>query len=249
MLKAVIFDFDGVLVDSELLHYQAFNHVLAPFGVKMSLQEYYDKFLGLSDEELLRLLDKQNHLNLSEQQLQKLLKEKAVSFKELAESQATVFEGVPEFLKMLADNKIPMAVCSGALLPEIEMILFAASPTGKGAGLRNYFDVIVSAEQVKKGKPDPEGFLLALKLLNKKANQPVVSEPVLSSVEGVEPPIKPQDCIVIEDSHWGLEAARNAGMHPVAVTNTYSAEHLKPADKVIEHLNDLSIAELHAICV
>jgi beta-phosphoglucomutase len=225
MLKAVIFDFDGVLVDSELLHYQAFNHILAPFGVKMSLQEYYDKFLGLSDEELLRLMNKQNHLNLSEQRLKKLLKEKTLSFKRLASTQATVFEGVPDFLNMLFQNKIPMAICSGALLDEIEMIL-------KGADLRNYFDVIVSAEQVKKGKPDPEGFLLALKLLNKKTNQP----------------IKPQDCIVIEDSHWGLEAARNAGMHPLAVTNTYSADQLNPADKVIENLSELSISDLHALC-
>jgi beta-phosphoglucomutase len=208
-----------------LLHYQAFNRILSPLGVKMSLQEYYDKFLGLSDEELLRLLDKQNHLNLSEQRLQKLLKEKALAFKELASTQASVINGVPQFCKLLADNKIPMAICSGALLDEIEMIL-------KGANLRSYFDVIVSAEQVKKGKPDPEGFLLALKLLNKKAR----------------PPIKPQDCIVIEDSHWGLEAARNAGMHPVAVTNTYSADQLKPADKIIANLRELSLDDLNTLC-
>jgi beta-phosphoglucomutase len=225
MLKAVIFDFDGVLVDSELLHYQAFNHILSPLRVNMSTQQYYDQYLGLSDEELLRLLDKQNNLNLSEQRLQKLLKEKALAFKELASTQATVIAGVPQFLKMLADNKIPMAVCSGALLGEIEMIL-------KGAGLRNYFDVIVSAEQVEKGKPDPEGFLLALKLLNKKANQS----------------INPQDCIVIEDSHWGLEAARAAGMHPLAVTNTYSADQLKPSDKTIANLSELTLPDLNSLC-
>ena len=96
----------------------------------------------------------------------------------------------------------------------------------------NFFEVIVSAEQVERGKPDPEGFLLALKLLNKKLKKS----------------IKPENCVVIEDSHWGLEAAKAAGMQAVAITNTYAAEHLKPADKVIAHLNDLSIAELHAIC-
>jgi beta-phosphoglucomutase-like phosphatase (HAD superfamily) len=126
---------------------------------------------------------------------------------------------------MLADNKIPMAVCSGALLPEIEMIL-------KGAGLRHFFDVIVSAEQVKKGKPDPEGFLLALKLLNKKTSQP----------------INPQDCIVIEDSHWGLEAARAAGMHPIAVTNSYSADQLKPSDRTVANLNQLTLEDLCSLC-
>jgi beta-phosphoglucomutase len=232
MLRAVIFDFDGVLVDSELLHFQAFNRIFAKFSstsadkFQISTQEYYDRFLGLSDEELLRLMNKQNNLRLSEQRLQELLKEKAGMFKELASTQATVIAGVPEFLKMLADNKISMAICSGALLPEIEMIL-------QGAGLRDYFDVIVSAEQVKKGKPDPEGFLLALKLLNEKAPQK----------------IEPKDCIVIEDSHWGLEAAKNAGMHPVAVTNSYPADQLKPADKVVANLSELTLADLRNLCV
>lgn len=225
MLKAVIFDFDGVIVDSELLHYQAFSRILSPLGVEISLQQYYGKFLGLSDEELLRLLDKDNNLHLSEQQMQKLLKEKAGMFKDLAVSQASIIDGVPAFLNILSENKIPLAIYSGALKPEIELIL-------RGAGLRDYFDIIVSAEQVKKGKPDPEGFLLALKLLNRKLKQQ----------------IQPRDCIVIEDSRWGLEAARNAGMRPIAVTNTYSADHLKPADKTVANLGELSLPDLNSLC-
>lgn len=225
MLRAVIFDFDGVLVDSELLHFQAFNHILSPLGVKMSKQQYYDKYLGLSDEELLGLMNKQHNLNLTDERLRQLLREKAGIFKELAVSQASIIEGVPQFLEMLENNKIHKAICSGALLPEIELIL-------KGAGLRDFFEAIVSAEQVKKGKPDPEGFLLALKLLNKKT----------------PPKIKPLECIVIEDSHWGLEAAKSAGMHPVAVTNSYSADYLRPADKVVENLSELTLDDLQTLC-
>jgi len=225
MLKAVIFDFDGVLVDSELLHHQAFNRIFAKFDFQISTQEYYDRFLGLSDEELLRTIDKEKKLSLSEPRLKQLLQEKAATFKNLAMTQAAVIDGVPQFLKMLSDNKIPMAICSGALKQEIELIL-------RGAGLRDYFDVIVSAEHVKKGKPDPEGFLLALKLLNKKAHSQ----------------IQPQNCIVIEDSHWGLEAARNAGMHSVAVTNSYPAEQLKPADKIIANLSELTLSDLKSLC-
>jgi beta-phosphoglucomutase len=225
MLEAVIFDFDGVLVDSEQLHHQAFNRVLAKFNYQLSSREYYDRFLGLSDEEVLRIVDKEKHLSLSEQQLGKLLDEKTNLFKEMATTEAGIIEGVPQFLNKLAGDKIPMAIYSGSLLVEIEMIL-------KSAGLRSYFEMIVSAEQVERGKPDPEGFLLALKLLNKKLNKS----------------IRPENCVVIEDSHWGLEAAKAAGMRAVAITNTYAAEHLKPADKVIEHLNDLSAAELHTIC-
>ncbi len=246
MLEAVIFDFDGVLVDSEKLHYQAFNRTLTKFNYQLSIRDYYDRFLGLSDQELLRIVNKEGKLSLSNQQFEKLLGEKANLFKEMAATEAGpvrknrntkvsdksqisngagIIEGVPQFLNMLAGNKIPIGICSGALLPEIEMIL-------KGALLRSYFEVIVSAEQVENGKPDPEGFLLALKLLDKRMHKS----------------IKPENCVVIEDSHWGLEAAKAAGMRTVAITNTYAAEHLKPADKVIEHLNELSLSELKALC-
>jgi beta-phosphoglucomutase len=232
MLGAVIFDFDGVLVDSEQIHHKAFNRVLTKFHYQLSSREYYDRFLGLSDEELLRIVDKERNLSLSNQQFGQLLGEKANLFKEMAATKAGIIEGVPQFLKMLADNGIPMAICSGALQPEIETILCAASPTGKGAGLREFFEAIVSAEQVERGKPDPEGFLLALKLLNKKLKKS----------------IKPEDCVVIEDSHWGLEAAKAAGMRTVAITNTYAAEHLKPADKIIANLTDLTLSCLRDIC-
>lgn len=225
MLRAVIFDFDGVLVDSERLHYKTFNRIFEKFGFQISIQEYYDRFLGLSDTELLQIVGKEKNLSLSNQQFKELLAEKANIFGKLSTTEAAVIDDVPAFLKMLADNKIPIAICSGALLPEIEMIL-------KGAKLRDFFGVIVSAEQVKKGKPDPEGFLLALDLLNKKTSQK----------------IEPKDCVVIEDSRWGLEAAKNAGMHPVAVTNTYPADQLDPAEKIVANLAELTVADLQTLC-
>lgn len=226
MLRAIIFDFDGVLFDSEKLHLSAFNSVLAKYKIQISTEEYFEHFLGLSDRELLDVINnREKNLALTHMQFKKLLSAKAEAFKNLALTQAPVIAGVPEFIKMLFANKIPLAICSGALLPEIEMLL-------KGANLRKFFDVIVSAEQVKKGKPDPEGFLLALKLLNKKAC----------------PPIEPQDCIVIEDSHWGLEAAKNAGMHAVAITNSYPADQLKPADKIVKNLSELTISDLNTLC-
>lgn len=225
MLEAVIFDFDGVLVDSEKLHYQAFNRTLTKYHYQLSMRDYYDRFLGLSDLELLRVVNEEWKLSLSNQQFEKLLGDKANLFKEMAATEAGIIEGVPRFLKMLADSKVPIGICSGALLPEIETIL-------KSAGLRGFFEVIVSAEQVERGKPDPEGFTLALKLLNKKLHKSTRAE----------------NCVVIEDSHWGLEAAKSAGMKTVAITNTYAAEHLKPADKIIAHLNDVSLPELNGIC-
>ena len=126
---------------------------------------------------------------------------------------------------MLKQNNVRMAICSGALLAEIELILSTAQ-------LRPFFDVVVSAEQVKKGKPDPEGFLLTLAKLNE------------TSVN----PISAGQCIAIEDSHWGLQAARAAGMHTVAVTNSYDAKQLKLAEKIVANLSEISIEELQEIC-
>jgi len=119
-----------------------------------------------------------------------------------------------------------MAICSGALLSEIELIL-------EQAKLRHYFSAIVSAEQIKKGKPHPDGFLLTLQKLNRNRSDAILAE----------------QCVVIEDSHWGLQAARATGMHTVAVTNTYDAEQLSQAEKIISKLNELSITDLQQLCV
>jgi len=129
------------------------------------------------------------------------------------------------FLEMLRANKIPMAICSGALLAEIELML-------EGAALSDFFDVIISAEQVKRGKPYPDGFILALKKLN----------------ENIKEKITPKQCIVVEDSHWGLEAAKKAGMHTIAVTNSYDAKQLVMAEKIVKQLDELTIPDLQKIC-
>ena len=105
---------------------------------------------------------------------------------------------------------------------------------GRGQILIDYFPVVKGqyAEQVRKGKPNPEGFTLTLQKLNEKRQDA----------------IEPSQCIVIEDSHWGLEAARAAGMHTVAITNSYDAEQLCMAEKVVTHLNQLSISDLQELC-
>ncbi|MHC4215763.1 MAG: HAD family hydrolase, partial [Planctomycetota bacterium] len=100
------------------------------------------------------------------------------------------------------------------------------------ARLRDYFEIIISAEHVSKGKPDPQGFLLSLEKLNADRTDRIT----------------PGKCVVIEDSHWGLQAAKSAGMRTVAITNSYDAEQLAMADKVIGHLGELSMGELEKLC-
>ena len=225
MLRAVIFDFDGVITDSEVLHLRAFNRSLAPFGIEISTKDYYTNYLGYSDFDCYKALIDNGVLKIDESRVDDILREKSRIFEELTKTEGRTIEGVHEFLRMLKHNKVPMAICSGSLMAEIELMLDEAK-------LRQFFTVIVSAEQVKKGKPSPEGFLLTLQKLNKKHR----------------PPIAAGQCIVIEDSRWGLQAARGAGMHPVAVTNSYGADQLTLAEKVVAKLTELTVEDLQQLC-
>ncbi|MHC4187956.1 MAG: HAD family hydrolase [Planctomycetota bacterium] len=225
MLGAVIFDFDGVITDTEILHLRSFNRVLEQFNIEIALREYYKEYLGYSDIDCIKAVSKRYQLDLDEEKIYELIHEKSQIFEQVAKNESKIIEGVTDFLATLKKNNVPMAICSGALLVEIELIL-------EDADLRSYFDVIVSAEQVKKGKPDPEGFLLTLKMLNKMLHQHIMAE----------------DCVVVEDSHWGLEAAEAAGMHTLAVTNSYDAEELVKADKIVSKLNEVSLEDLKLLC-
>jgi beta-phosphoglucomutase len=225
MLRAVIFDFDGVITDSEILHLRAFNQSLIPYGIEISTKDYYTNYLGFSDFDCYKILIDNGLLKIDKRQIGNIIKKKSKIFEELTRTEGRTIEGVHEFLQMLEDNNIPMAICSGSLLVEIEVIL-------EGSGLRHFFTEIVSAEQVKKGKPHPEGFSLCLIKLNKNSR----------------PPIAAAECIVIEDSHWGLQAGKAAGMHTIAVTNSYDAEQLSLAEKIVSRLNELTMDDLHHLC-
>jgi len=226
MLRAVIFDFDGVITDSEVLHLRTFNKVLAQYGIELSKEDYYKNYLGLSDLDLFTLLADKGMLRLSADGIGNLVKQKNRIFEELAKTEGRMIEGVRDFIGMLSQNNILMAICSGALLSEIELIL-------EEAGIRHFFEEIVSAEYVKKGKPHPEGFLLTLRKLNEKTQKPITAE----------------QCVVVEDSHWGLEAGKAARMHTIAITNSYTADQLAMAEKIVAHLNHLTITDLNKLCI
>jgi len=225
MLRAVIFDFDGVITDSEIVHLRSFNEVLGTYAVHIDKHRYYRDYLGLTDEDLFKRLIKEGETAIRDSDLDKLLREKKQVYEQLIRTDGKLIGGVREFLEKLKCEKIHIAICSGALKTEIELIL-------EQARLRDYFETIVSAENTRKGKPHPEGFLLTLKRLNKKSDTDISAE----------------QCIAIEDSHWGLKAAKAAGMHTVAITNSYDARQLKDADKIADHLDELTMEKLRALC-
>lgn len=226
MLKAVIFDFDGVVCDSETQHYRALNEVFKRYGVDVPKAVHWDKYLGYTDLENIEAVNRDYAMGLDATGVHKLMAEKKQAFEELVRTENLVIDGVEAFVRMLVQNGVRRAICSGALRSDILLML-------NGSGFSDAFETIVSADDITKGKPDPEGYLLALERLNKAGR-------------GV---VKASECVVIEDSHWGLEAAKAAGMHPVAVTNTYPRRELDAkAELVVDNLGSVSIEALLALC-
>jgi beta-phosphoglucomutase len=227
MVKAVIFDFDGVIADSEALHYKALNTIFNRFGVDIPKEVHWKKYLGYTDLENIEAVNRDYDMGLDAAAIIEQIGQKKIVFDEMAKTDAVIFDGVAEFIQMLTDNSVRLAICSGALRSDIILML-------SGVDFKEVFEVIITADDVKHGKPDPEGYLMALDMLNQ---------------NGVEP-IRANECVVIEDSHWGLEAASAANMNPIAVTNTYSRCELEQVGrKVVDRLDELIMGDLHQLCV
>jgi beta-phosphoglucomutase len=225
MLRAVIFDFNGIIVDDEPIHFKLFQRVLGEEGIDLTEKAYYERYLGFDDRGAFKAGFQDNQRPLEDAKLIELIDRKAAYYEQAICDHAVIFPGVKTLLDGLAPV-VPLGVASGALRGEIVTIL-------RTAGLLNYFQAIVSAEDVERGKPEPEIFMKTLAKLN----------------DGASPPIEPADCIVIEDSKEGIRGARRAGMKCLAVTNSHPAELLGEADAVVKSLEDVSLSFLQNLGV
>jgi beta-phosphoglucomutase len=221
MLKAIIFDFNGVIVNDEPLHLDLFRVVLAQEGISLTDEAYHEKYLGYDDRGCFRaaLADAGEEAN-DAGRIAALIDRKAAMYVEAIKERYLLFPGVVELVRRLAAG-YPLAIASGALRNEIDMVL-------SRGGIRGCFLEIIAAEDVSACKPDPEGYLKALAALNASATEP----------------IEPRHCLVIEDSVAGVEAARRAGMRCLAVTNSYAATDLARADFIVSSLMDCDPLEL-----
>ncbi len=231
MIRAFIFDFDGVIADSEQLHFRAFNTVLNQYGVIIEQSDYWQKYLGFTDKEAYQRISEDYGLGFDAQKIDWLIDEKAVVFDALVEAEGVLIEGVLEFIRHLDAAGMPMAICSGAIISDIEGV-FRAVQRRIGINLAKYFHTIVTAENVEKGKPYPEGYLLTMERLNSLFDEP----------------LQPSECVVLEDSHWGVEAGKAAGMKVIAVANSYSEQELAAgADMVVAGLKGLTLDNITAV--
>jgi beta-phosphoglucomutase len=225
VLRAVIFDFNGILVDDEPIHLELFQKVLEEEGIVLSQRDYYDRYLGMDDKGCFKAAFEELGRSLDEGQLGRLIQRKAAYYRESVKTNIRVFPGVSELVRKVA-SRYPLAIASGALRSEIEMITERFS-------LRKYFQVIVSAEDISEGKPDPEVFLKAVSRL--------------AELQPAGRPIGPRDCVVIEDSREGILGARRAGIRCLAVTNSHPAEELTVADAVVGSLEEVDLAFLETL--
>lgn len=224
-LKAIIFDFNGVIVDDEPLHLELFRKVLLEEGIFLSDEDYHEKYLGYDDRGCFTaaLCDNARTPDAADDAfIQELIERKAEYYRQAIQERMLLFPGVVELVRRSAEQ-YPLAIASGALRDEIEFVL-------QRGDLRDYFQVIVAAEDVSECKPDPEGYLKALARLN----------------HLLQAEIQAHECLVIEDSIAGIEAAKAAGMRCVAVTNSYRADELQMADEIVESLVEMDTAQLFA---
>jgi HAD superfamily hydrolase (TIGR01509 family) len=225
MLKAIIFDFNGVIANDEPLHLEMFQKVLAEQGIPLFREEYFSQFLGMDDRDCFKAVLGARKRPADDQLVDQLIARKADYYAQAIKERLVIFPGVKELITEAAAT-YPLAIASGALRQEIEGILDAI-------GLRASFVAIVGAEDVRRGKPHPDAFLTALERLNRQ--------------RAGSGRIEPATCLVIEDSTWGIHAAHAAGMRCLAVTNSYPARMLKAADRVVASLEEVRVADLEKI--
>lgn len=222
-LRAIIFDFDGVIADTEPLHFAALQRVLADIDITLTEAEYYADYLGFDDRGCFLAALRAHRREAAPSLVGQLMDRKAHAYLAAIKDHLAIFPGVRELVQEAATH-VPLAIASGALRNEIEVIL-------EEAGLRKAFCHITSAEDVTRGKPAPDPFLHAMAGLNRQPAQPALT---------------PRDCLVIEDSLPGIRAARAAGMKVLAVANTHTIQDLGEADAITHSLADTQLSELQA---
>jgi beta-phosphoglucomutase len=210
MIGAVVFDFDGVLVDSEPLHLRAYQEVLERIGLSLPREKYYASYLGYDDAGVFRAVAEDRDWPLDDRQLAALIDEKCRVFDDLLGGGDIMYPGAAECIVRLS-AEWPLGIASGAARPEIEAAL-------RGRGLDRHFKFIVAAGETPAGKPAPDPYARA------------------AALHG----IAPDRCIAIEDSRWGIESAKAAGLWCIGITNTYPVAELLEADAIVTSLAELT---------
>lgn len=220
-MRAVLFDFDGVLVDSEPLHFRAMRDALVAEGFTIDEEEYWRHLLAHDDRGAIRIALERHGVPFDGARIEAVTHRKAEAYEALL-SDIPFLPGARELARALS-REVPLAIASGARRVEIEAIL-------KAGGLRDAFSAVVGIDDVTRSKPHPEPYLTAM-----------------GRLAGRAPGLQPGECLVIEDSTTGIASGLAAGMKVLAVTNSYPAAKLVGAHRVVDTLAGLDSAGLRQL--
>ncbi len=227
-LKAVLFDFNGVIINDEFLHEKLIEQVLLEENLLLKPGEYHKFCLGRSDYAGLEDILNQRGRYVNEGYLEQLIKRKTLAYQQQLESieELPIYSDTVDFIDRVSQANLKMAVVTGAIRAEVELVL-------NKANLADYFQVIVAGDDVKASKPKPDGYLLAVDILNQ---------------QYIDINLKPSECLVIEDTFPGIEAAKLAGMPVVGVAHTYPFHMLQRlANWCVDYLSDLELDRIQKV--
>jgi len=223
-VDALIFDFDGVVVDSEPAHLVGFRRLLETVGVTLSEEDYYGKYLGFDDHDGFAVAARDAGVTLGEAKIAEMTAAKTKIIQQMFAESIEALPGAVELILSAEGAGVPLAICSGALREEIVQ-------ASRAVGVGDAFRLIVSAEDVRRGKPDPEGYRMAMQQLR----------------EATGDDLRAERSVVVEDSPAGIDAARAAGMHVLAVTSSYPADALGRADRIVASLAEATVESLEEL--
>ena len=209
-VRAILWDLDGVIVNSMEFHYQAYREVLAGRGRDLGRGQYLRELIGLRNYVILRRVLG----DLPNEEVTALAGEKEKAFRGLIAGNVTALPGADRLVRRAKEVGLLQAIVSSTPRANIEVML-------QSLGLWDLFEVIVGEEDATRGKPNPEGFLVAAGRLG----------------------VPPEECVVIEDAPEGIAAGKAAGMRCIGVTTTRPAERLSQADLVVETLEDERVSD------
>lgn len=208
MIKAVLFDMDGLMIDSEPLHYQAFNKVFQEFGKELPEAVNNEKYVGISDKDVAQDMVVRFNLSIAPEEV--VAKEQEY-YMELLQHHVGSQPGLLDLLQDLKKNNYRTAIASGSTVSEIEAVMGALH-------IEKFIDAYVSADEVEKGKPAPDIFLLAAKRLG----------------------CKPHECLVLEDAPSGLKGAITCGMQCFIIpSNQTKGKDFTGATKMLGSLSEV----------
>ncbi|GAB4231247.1 MAG: HAD family phosphatase [Stanieria sp.] len=229
-LKAILFDFNGVIINDEAIHQELINDILLGENLRPEESEYREICLGRSDRVCLKNILAHRGRFVTDEYLDKLVANKSVAYQEKLTQLETlpIYPGLSDFLAQIQQQGLIIGLVTGALKAEVQLVL-------QRAKLESYFSVIVAGDDINQSKPEPDGYLLAVKLINQ--NYPNLN-------------LQPSECLAIEDTYAGIEAAKKAGIQVVGIANTHPFHMLqRKANWTVDYLSDIELDRVNQVCL